>query len=64
MNCGYCGRKCSLDKDFCIPQDSVYICKTCYEWQNKVDKQWLQIQADTNHIQYLEKENKELRGEK
>jgi hypothetical protein len=36
MNCGYCGRKCSLDKDFCIPQDSVYICKSCYEWQNKV----------------------------
>jgi cell division protein FtsL len=155
MNCGYCGRKCSLEKDFCIPQDSVYICKSCYDWQNKVsnleaklaeseviikggkeeikdlhrkineiverdmnciqqlkqqitekdkqintyakeiahldkkiasieqekllnsygmdknadiaenykqklDKQWLQIQADANHIEYLEKENKRL----
>lgn len=37
MNCGYCGRKCSLEKDFCIPQDSVYICKSCYEWKQKVD---------------------------
>lgn len=37
MNCGYCGRKCSLDKDFCIPQDSVYICKSCYDWKQKVD---------------------------
>lgn len=36
MNCGYCGRKCDLDKDFCIPQDSVYVCKSCYEWQNRV----------------------------
>lgn len=36
MNCGYCGRKCSLEKDFCIPQDSVYVCKSCYEWQNRV----------------------------
>ena len=36
MNCGYCGRKCSLDKDFCIPQDSVYICKSCYDWKQKV----------------------------
>lgn len=36
MNCGYCGRKCSLDKDFCIPQDSVYICKSCYNWKQKI----------------------------
>ncbi len=36
MNCGYCGRKCDLDKDFCIPQDSVYVCKSCYEWQRRV----------------------------
>jgi predicted RNase H-like nuclease (RuvC/YqgF family) len=36
MNCGYCGRKCDLDKDFCIPQDSVYVCKSCYKWQNRV----------------------------
>lgn len=36
MNCGYCGRKCNLDKDFCIPQDSVYVCKSCCDWQNRV----------------------------
>ena len=36
MNCAYCGRKCSLEKDFCIPQDNIYVCKSCYEWQSKV----------------------------
>ena len=36
MNCGYCGRKCDLDKDFCTPQDSVYVCKSCYDRQNRV----------------------------
>ena len=36
MNCSYCGKKCSLEKDFCIPQDSVYICKSCYEWQSRI----------------------------
>ena len=38
MNCGYCGKKCNMETDFCIPQDSVYICKKCYEWQDKVSK--------------------------
>lgn len=46
FHCGFCGRKCSLDKDFCIPQDSVYICKSCYNWQQKVSK--------------LEEENRDL----
>lgn len=36
--CAYCGRKVSLEKDFCIPQDSIYVCKNCYEWGQKVDK--------------------------
>lgn len=77
MNCGYCGRKCSLEKDFCIPQDSVYVCKSCYEWQSKVadleaklaeseekcNKQWLEIQAETHQIQMLEQDIKRIKKE-
>ena len=77
MNCGYCGRKCSLEKDFCIPQDSVYVCKSCYEWQGKVadleaklaeseekcNKQWLEIQAETHQIQMLEQDIKRIKKE-
>ena len=36
MNCGYCGRKCDMKKDYCIPQDGVYVCKSCYGWQAKI----------------------------
>lgn len=31
MLCAYCGKKCDMEKDYCIPQDSVYVCKNCYE---------------------------------
>ena len=36
MNCGYCGKKCDMKKDLCVPQDSVYVCKTCYDWSQKI----------------------------
>ena len=32
----------------------------CGKLLEKLDKQWFQIQADANHIEYLEKENKRL----
>lgn len=29
--CAYCGKKCDMKKDYCITQDSIYICKKCYD---------------------------------
>ena len=54
MNCGYCGRKCSLDKDFCIPQDSVYICKSCYDWKQKVDNLEAKLAESENKVYELQ----------
>lgn len=53
MNCGYCGRKCDLDKDFCIPQDSVYVCKSCYEWQNRVADLEAKLAEKEDQINWL-----------
>ena len=36
MNCGYCGKKCNMEEDFCVPQDSVYVCKSCYNWHQQI----------------------------
>lgn len=29
--CAYCGKKCDMKKDYCITQDSIYICRKCYD---------------------------------
>ena len=29
--CGFCGKKMGLDDGYCVPQDSVYICESCYK---------------------------------
>lgn len=60
MNCGYCGRKCSLDKDFCIPQDSVYICKSCYDWKQKVDDLEAKLAEKDQAIESLQEINQSL----
>lgn len=57
MNCGYCGRKCSLEKDFCIPQDSVYVCKSCYEWQGKVADLEAKLAETEEKIKELEEKS-------
>ena len=54
MNCGYCGRKCDMKKDLCVPQDSVYVCKTCYDWSQKVADLEAKLAESENRIEELE----------
>lgn len=38
--CAYCGKKCDMKKDYCITQDSIYICKKCYD-ENVLKKKFI-----------------------
>ena len=53
--CGFCGKKMGLDDGYCVPQDSVYICESCYKAHSSNDNSTESIYKNLTWFMYYDK---------